>query len=176
MITEKIIKLLSGIDADFQVKQDFIFNQSTADVYAFRKGRNFVFPQRDYFFFHDAEKRNIDIHLAEKLHNDARAFVNSEYKLPKAMRLTVPNITSVIYADKIKDDNLIQLASKWTRSVIGGEIHQIIVADLSSKTFYSQGTHTVRAVVQGVAVNVKFNKIDPQNRAHYLIGQLIQSI
>ena len=169
---DKIIKFLSGADAGFQVKQDFVFGQSSADIYAFRKGRNFVFPQRDYLFFHDAEKRKLDVYAAEKLHADARAFVNGEYKLPKAMRLTVPNITSVFFADKVKDGNLIQLASNWTRSAIGGEIHQVIVIDVSSKTFYSQGTHTVRAVVEGVAVQMTFDKIDPQNRAQNLIERL----
>jgi hypothetical protein len=173
---EKIIALLTGIDSDFQAKQDFIFNHDTADVYAFRKGRNFVFPQRDYFFFHNIDERNITPDLAEKLHNSARAFVNSEYKVPKALRLTVPNITSVFYSAKGVEGGMIQLASKWTRSVIGGEIHQIMVIDFASKTFYSQGTHAVRASVEGFAVKIKFSKIDPQNRAHYLIEQLTGSL
>lgn len=157
---------------EFTVTENFSAGVLSADIYAFRKGRNFVFPQRDYLFFHDIEKRNLDVRSAEKLHEAARAFVNSEYKLPKAMRLTVPNITSVFFADKVKDGNLIQLASNWTRSAIGGEIHQVIVLDVSSKTFYSQGAHTVRAVVQGVEVKLTFDKIDPQNRAQNLIERL----
>ncbi len=175
-MTDKLINLLSVLDAGFQTKQNYSFGYEFADLYAFRKGRNFVFPQRDYFFFHDIEKRKITAELAEKLHNGARAFVNSDYKLPKAMRLTVPNITSVFYSDKSVDNELVQLGSKWTRSMIGGEIHQIIFVDLRSKTIYSQGTHTVKAAVQGVIVNIKFNKIDPQNRSIYLIEKLIQSL
>lgn len=173
---ERIAYLLSEADAGFQIKQDFVFGGGSADIYAFRKGRNFVFPQRDYLFFHDIEKRNLNVRSAEKLHEAARTFVNSEYKLPKAMRLTVPNITSVFFADKVKDNELIRLASNWTRSVIGGEIHQIIVIDVSSKTFYSQGVHTVRAVVEGVAVKMTFDKIDPQNRAQNLIERLTMSL
>jgi hypothetical protein len=157
---------------EFTVTENFSAGVLSADIYAFRKGLNFVFPQRDYLFFHDIEKRNLDVHSAEKLHEAARAFVNSEYKLPKAMRLTVPNITSVFFANKVTDKSLISLAS----SAIGGEIHQIIVIDVSSKTFYSQGTHTVRAVVQGVAVKMKFNTIDPQNRAHYIIKNLVEAL
>jgi hypothetical protein len=173
---DEIVKFLSGADAGFQIKQDFVFGHDSADIYAFRKGRNFVFPQRDYLFFHDIEKRNLDVHSAEKLHEAARAFVNSEYKLPKAMRLTVPNITSVFFANKVTDNDLVRLASNWTRSVIGGEIHQIIVIDVSTKTFYSQGVHTVRAVVEGVAVKMTFDKIDPQNRAQNLIERLTMSL
>lgn len=176
MIKEKIVKFLTEADPGFQIKQDFILGRESADIYAFRKGRNFVFPQRDYFFFHDVEKRNLGVRSAEKLHDAARTFVNCEYKLPKAMRFTVPNITSVFFANKVTDNELIRLASNWTRSIIGGEIHQIIVIDVSSKTFYSQGAHTVRAVVEGVAVKMTFDKIDPQNRAQYIIKNLLESL
>lgn len=176
MIKDNILKFLSVADAGFQVKQNFVFGKGSADIYAFRKGRNFVFPQRDYLFFHDIEKRNIDVRSAESLHEAARTFVNSEYKLPKAMRLTVPNITSVFYADKVTDSELIKLANEWTRSIIGGEIHQVIVIDTASKTFYSQGAHTVRAVVEGIAVKMTFDKIDPQNRAQHLIEKLIMTL
>ncbi len=163
-------------NSGFQTTENFPFTGLYSDLYAFRKGRNFVFPQRDYLFFHDIEKRNIDARSAKSLHEAARTFVNSEYKLPKAMRLTVPNITSVFYADKVTDNELIKLANEWTRSVIGGEIHQVIVIDTASKTFYSQGTHTVRAVVEGIAVKMTFDKIDPQNRAQHLIEKLLMTL
>lgn len=171
---EKIKSFITTLDSDFQMTDNLQFGGFYADLYAFRKGRNFVFAQRDYFFFHDIEKRSINADIAERLHSAAREYVNSDYKIPKAMRLTVPNITSVFFSVTGVDSGLIQLASKWTRSAIGGEIHQVIAVDFKSKTFYSQGTHTVRASVQGVEVSMEFKKIDPQNRAQYLIKSLLE--
>jgi hypothetical protein len=175
-MTDRLIKVLSSVDQGFDIKRGFPFNHEIADVYAFRKGRNFIIPQRDYLFFHDIKNRNINVEIAETLHNAARGFVNKEYRVPKALRLTVPNITSVFYSETGVDDNFINLASKWTRSIIGGEIHQIIVVSFGTKTFYSQGVNKVRASVDGISVNVKFKKIDPQNRVHYLIEQIVSSI
>jgi len=175
-MTDRLIKVLSSIDPSFVIKRDFPFCHETANVYAFRKGRNFFIPQRDYLFFHDIKNRNINTEYAEKLHDAARDFVNKEYRVPKALRLTVPNITSVFYSETGVNDSFINLASKWTRSVIGGEIHQIIVVYFGSKTFYSQGVNKVRTSLEGVSVNVKFNKIDPQNRAHYLIERIVDSL
>ncbi len=171
---EKIKSFIATLDSDFQMTDNLQFGGFYADLYAFRKGRNFVFAQRDYFFFHDIEKRGINADIAERLHSAAREYVNSDYKIPKAMRLTVPNITSVFFSATGVDSGLIQLASKWTRSAIGGEIHQVIAVDFKSRTFYSQGTHTVRASVQGVEVSMEFKKIDPQNRAQYLVKSLLE--
>jgi len=171
---DKIKNTITIIDSGFQTTENKEFKGFYADLYAFRKGRNFVFAQRDYFFFHDVDKRKINTDMAEKLHSAAREFVNSEYKVPKAMRLTVPNITSVFVLDSFVDSRLIELASKWTRSAIGGEIHQIIAVDFRSRTYYSQGTHTVQANVEGFTVSVKFKKIDPQNRAQYLIKSILE--
>lgn len=173
---EKIKTLLSAIDSGFILTDNKQFGSFYADLYAFRKGRNFVFPQRDYFFFHDADKRNLNAELAERIHNAAREFVNSSYKMPKAMRFTVPNITSVFISEKGLEQSLIELASKWTRTIVGGEIHQVIAIDLKSRTYYSQGAHTVRAMVEGVSVKMKFAKIDPQNRSQNLIKSLMESL
>lgn len=175
IMIEKIKSFIASIDSGFQTTDNKQFVGFYADLYAFRKGRNFVFPQRDYFFFHDIDKRNINTDIAEKLHGAAREYVNGEYKMPKAMRLTVPNITSVFVSETTVDSRLIELASKWTRSAIGGEIHQIIAVDLKSRTYYSQGEHTVRASVEGVAVKMKFSKIDPQNRAQNLLKSFLET-
>jgi len=169
---EKIRALLSK--ENFEIKENFSFTAYYSDVFAFRKGRNFVFPQRDYFFFHDIDGRKIDAGLAGTLHEEARKHVNSGYKMPKAFRFTVPNIASVFYSEGNISNEMIELASKNTRSVIGGEIQQIFFIDTGRKIFYSQGTNTVRAMVEGVSVRMKFSKIDPQNRAYYIIENLLR--
>ncbi len=169
---EKIRTLL--LKENFEIKENFPFTAFYSDIFAFRRGRNFVFPQRDYFFFHDIDGRNIDAGLARTLHEEARKYVNSGYKMPKALRFTVPNIASVFYSNGKISGEMIELASKSTRSAIGGEIQQIFFVDSDRKIFYSQGTNTVRAMVEGVSVRMKFNKIDPQNRAYYIIENLLR--
>lgn len=162
------------IQEGFEVKRDYGFRTVHADLFAHRKGKNFVFPQRDYFFLHDIDRRKIDLSMVMKLHQEARDYVNSLYKMPKAMRFTVPNIASVFYSSDFIPGDIIELAFKNTRSAIGGEIQQIFAIDFKSGRFYSQGTNTVRAMAEGVSVKMKFNKIDPQNRAYYIVDKIIK--
>lgn len=171
-MSEKIESILK--QEGFEVKRDYSFRTVYADIFAHRKGKNFVFPQRDYFFFHDIDKRKIDLASVSKLHQEARDYVNSLYRMPKALRFTVPNISSVFYSSEFIPGDIIELAYKNTRSAIGGEIQQIFAIDFKSGRFYSQGTNTVRANAEGVSVKMKFNKIDPQNRAYYIVEKIIK--
>lgn len=158
----------------FETKKDFTFGTVYADLFAFRKGKNFVFPQRDYFFIHNIDSRKIDAVLVSKLHEEARDYVNSLYKMPKALRFTVPNIVSVFYSEEAIHGETIKVAEQNTRSIIGGEIQQVFAVDFKLKKIYSQGTNTVRVRVDGASVRMKFNKIDPQNRAYYIINKLLK--
>ncbi|MBI5401809.1 MAG: hypothetical protein HY959_00260 [Ignavibacteriae bacterium] len=173
-MTNKIEFILK--QEDFETKRDYSFRAVYVDLFAHRKGKNFVFPRRDYFFFHDIDKRKIDLNLVIRLHREARDFVNSLYKMPKALRFTVPNIASVFYSQEFVTGDIIEFAQRNTRSVIGGEIQQIFAIDFKSGRFYSQGTNTVRVMAEGASVKMKFNKIDPQNRAFYIVEKIVRQI
>lgn len=167
---EKIESLLKS--EKFEIKKDFNFGTVYSDLFAQRNGKNFVFPQRDYFFFHDIDKRKLDINMIMRLHKSARDYVNGLYKIPKALRFTVPNIASIFYSKEFISGEIMNLAEQNTRSGVGGEIHQIFAIDFKAGRFYSQGTNTVRAMAEGASVKMKFDKIDPQNRAYYIIEKL----
>jgi len=172
-MTEKIDLLLR--QEGFESKRDYNFGTVFADLYANRKGRTFIFPRRDYIFFHDIDKRQINLELASKLHQEARDYVNSFYKMPKAMRFTVPNISTVFYSSEFITGEIMEFAQKNTRSAIGGEIQQVFAIDFKAKRFYSQGTNTVTGRSGGVNVKIKFNAIDPQNRSYDIIKKIIMS-
>jgi hypothetical protein len=159
---------------NFGIKKDFSFGTVYCDLYADRKGRTFVFPRRDYFFFHDIDRRKINLSLASILHQEARDYVNSMFKMPKALRFTVPNISSVFYSLDFIPGEIMELAQKNTRSAIGGEIQQIFAIDFKAKRFYSQGTNTVTGRSGSVNIKMKFNAIDPQNRAYEIISRILK--
>ncbi len=171
-MTEKFETILAA--EGFEITRGFNSGALFADIYAFRKGRNFVFPQRDFFFFHDADARKIDALSAAKLHDAARNFADAMFSMPRALRFTVPNIASVFYSENGIPQGIKELAEKNTRSIIGGEIHQIFALDIKERKFYSQGTHTVRTYGGPMPMKMKFNKIDPQNRAYYIIEKLLK--
>jgi len=170
---EKINNILSGIkDSTFSFERNKSFEGVKADFFAFRKGKNFIFPQRDYFFFYQTDSFGTSVSKVELLHNSARKYVNSLYKMQKALRFTVPNIASIFMSSSGFSEELIDLSEKSTRSVIGGEIHQIFLIDFNSMKFYSQGLNTVK--VRGeVYGSFTFSKIDPQNRAYYLVQYIL---
>ncbi len=154
------------------------FNGTTADLYIFRKGKNFVFPQRDYFFIYDTGNETISKKSVEEKHEAARNFINSMYKMPKALRFSVPNICSIFIGFNGFSEEVINLAEYNTRSVIGGEIHTIYLIDIKNKVFFGQGINRVPFVVDGVTTGLKleFKKIDPQNRAFYFVQEIAKVI
>ena len=176
-----ISALKSYIEAgnkNIEIEENKNFNGTIADLYIFRKGKNFLFPQRDYFFIYDIGGEEITKNAMSEKHEAARNFVNAMYKMPKALRFSVPNICSVFIGSKGFSEDVINLAEYNTRTVIGGEIHTIYLIDLMNKVFYGQGINRVPFVVDGIRTGLKleFKKIDPQNRAFYFVQELAKVI
>lgn len=161
-----------------EIEENKNFNGIKTDLFIFRKGKNFVFPQRDYFFIYNIGSEEISKNAVSEKHEAARNFVNAIYKMPKALRFSVPNICSVFIGSNGFSEDVINLAEYNTRSVIGGEIHTIYLIDLMNKVFYGQGINRVPFVVDGVRTGLKleFKKIDPQNRAFYFVQELAKVI
>lgn len=148
-----------------------------ADLYVKREGKSMmVLKYRDYFFVHDVASVGSVEKLTE-LHEKARKVVNKEYKVPKALRMTVPNIATIVVSETGFSPEMIDTVQKNTRSIVGGEYHAMYLIDLKEKQMYSQGIHL--QYVPGEARLIwgsrkEFKKIDPQNRMHYLIKEIAE--
>ncbi len=163
LIIEEILK---RTDKPFVVEQNKQFDMSKADLYAFRKAG---MMGRDYVFIHDfSEQQIIDISMVFSLHEAARSYVNSFYKMPKILRFKVPNIVSFFMSSKGFSTEIILYANKNSKTVAGGEVHSVYLIDMESEKIYGQGKSSVN--VDGI--KFEFKNIDPQNRSFRLASEI----
>ncbi|MCP4134281.1 MAG: hypothetical protein GY754_25125 [bacterium] len=147
----------------------------TADIFAKKTGRSlgFLFPYEDYYFFHDLSGR--DINTKESLislHEAAREYADSFYRLPKALRYKVPNILTVAVSDRSFSIDMVQYAKESTHSVIGGEKHSLYLVDLINKHIVSQGLE----VTYSGGTQITFNQVNPTNRSFHLVHEMTETI
>jgi hypothetical protein len=160
--------------------KSFSKNDLAVDLYAKREGKSLLFlTYRDYFFVHDYDAIGGGPEKMLSLHEKAREVVNAEYKMPKALRMTVPNIATILVSENGFSEDMIEAVKKNTRSFVGGEYHAMYLIDLKNKQFYSQGIHLM--YIPGEAKLVfghrkEFKKIDPQNRMHHLIKECAEEM
>lgn len=151
-----------------------------ADIFALKKGRTaLVLPFADYLFIHDFDQRTNTLDVLHDLHEKARRYVNAQYKMPKALRLSVPNIATIAISSGGFDELMKAKVQEKTRSIIGGEFHAMFLIDLQIKAMYSQGVSLT--YVPGEARLIwgsrkQFKKIDPQNRAYYTVQAMAEAI
>lgn len=150
----------------FIVEQNKIFEGGNADVYAFRK---VGMMGRDYIFIHDLSKTGNNSKSAiEAVHEAERKYVNSLYKMPKILRLKVPNIISFFISSNGFTNDVLQYANIPGRSATGGEFHFVFLIDCNEKTIYGQG----KSIISVDGMNFEFKSIDPQNRAFQIASSI----
>jgi hypothetical protein len=147
----------------------------TADLYALKKGRSLgiFFPYEDHLFFHalDAREAN-DAARIRALHEGERSYVNSLFKLPRALRYKVPNIVTVGVSAGGFSGEVIDYAKAPQVSIVGGEKHSVILIDLANRSIISQGMETTYA--RGIGIT--FRQVNPTNRAQVLVADLARTV
>ncbi len=158
----------------FEVERNKSFHHITVPLYARRKAG---LGGLDFLFVHNADTLSSDVAVLKTLHEAARKYANSFFKMPKAFRFKIPNIVSLF----IKTGNLTEEMKAWaqerTNTMIGGEFHSVFMLDVHSPSFYGQGISHTPIMGAGVIIpHVEFKTIDPQNRGHYLIVGIFETL
>lgn len=180
MNNHKIKEVLQGEGFAIEENKSFEKQDLTVDIYGYREGRNaLVFAFKDFFFINDFDKGESSMDRFENLHEKARKYANSKYKMPKALRFSAPNIATIAISENGFSSEMIEKVQKNTRSFVGGEIHGMFLIDLKTKQMFSQGINLI--LVPGEAKLVlghrkEFKKIDPQNRAFYIVKKLAENL
>ena len=169
----KIKNLLENSSPAFQPEFDKNILGRTCNLYAERKAN---ISGRDFLFLFDLDKLPTDLNSLKAVHEDARKYANSFYRLPKWMRFKCPNITTLFLSSKPVSDELIDWSSEPTRSGLGGEFHSVFFFDLSHKKIYGQGKNRVRVKGVPLVSSIEFKNIDPQNRSHILVEKMGEAI
>jgi len=168
-------KLLDSLASKhFKLNKQANLNSFRAELLAVKEGKGFFFlPYVDYYFFYkDSLLNPLTAAKVARLHELDRIFANSQFKWPKALRIKIPNIVTVIIAEGPFPKEAIDLALKATASLIGGERHQIVLIDLLNKQFFCQAPEVYS--VYGLTLN--FKKINSLNRPIYFLKEILMAL
>jgi hypothetical protein len=145
----------------------------SADFFALKTGKSLgpFFPYEDYFFFHVMPRgRENGREELTRLHEAARGYVNSKYKVPKMLRLKVPNIITIAVSETSFPIDAVKYAKEDTTVITGGEKHSVYLVDLLKKGIVSQGIE----ITHSDGIPFVFNTVNPTNRAFHTVSALVK--
>jgi len=164
---------LASVVPAFIIEDNKSFEDQTCTIYANRKAG---MAGQDFLFVFEMDKTGNDKSVLQKIHESARKYANSFYKMPKWLRFSCPNIISIFVSAQKLSDELTTWAEAHTRTMSGGEFHSIFMVDLAEKAIYGQGKSV--AHVHGIPFtrSLEFKNIDPQNRAFYTVASIADAL
>lgn len=159
----------------FYIEGNAVFKEYgfSADLYAKKSGRSlFVFfPYDDYFFIHDFSGGGVQsLDGLRSVHEKTREYINSLYRLPKALRYRVPNIITIAVSEKGFLPDLQRYAVERKESIAGGEKNSVFLVDLVNRIVISQGLETTHVDM----LSIQFNRVNPSNRAYHIVCGMAQ--
>jgi len=171
MYTHHMASFVETICPFFE-SQGFTKKTSSREPIFVRKGKSLnIFPYEDYFFFHTNKEIESDL---LRQHESDRILVNEAYRLPRAMRWTVPNIVSLFLFDHEVPTSLHSLTKLPVKDGWGGEIHQISLVDTKNKIVYTSDDQIHYINVQGISFRSRLpERVDPTIRANELLKAMM---
>lgn len=136
-----------------------------------RKGKTLgILPYGDYLYFHEGVQSSQSI---TQMHDQDRAQVNAEFRVPKALRLSVPNIVSIFFLEESPSSQMIELVHSANRNMVGGEVHAIVVVDLPNQQVHLPSNKRYVMNFKGIDIaNPLADRADPTNRANGILQKM----
>jgi hypothetical protein len=172
-VFREIASTLESSNPPFVLEWDKAFQGAACRLFATRRAG---MGGTDYVFFHDADTYGQAREKLASLHEAARAYANSFYKMPKSFRFKCPNIISVfVYSGDVSAD-IAAWMQEPTRSIVGGEHHFLFCLCLQSQAMYGQGKGRFEGRAGIASAILDYRKIDPQSRAYHLMQAVADAL
>ncbi|WP_282041655.1 hypothetical protein [Winogradskyella flava] len=143
-----------------------------------KKGRHFMFLKfTDYYFVRHDE--NLSAEKIKDCHETSKIIANKDFKLPKSLRLTVPNINTVFITESNITEEVASFVKKRSFDFIGGQQDSIFLIDRLSSKMYCAGREYSHISGEAKLIwgNSKdFKKINGHNRSYQLMTNLFNSL
>lgn len=147
---------------------------STTDYFdfgAYKKGANFIFLKyTDYYFFKKLTQKSLTLKEVETIHLKSIEIANKDFTLPKALRLHVPNINTVIITNTKPDNEILEYINHLNKSIVGGQQDSIFILDVENETLYTNDVEKTKIIGEAKLIwgdQKEFKKINGKNRAYY---------
>lgn len=148
-----------------------------ARVLLTRPGRGLgpFFPFIDFVFIHDCGAGfGIDGAALRRLHEQARAYAESQFRLPRPMRYKIPVTMTFGVSDTGFDEASIAFAreSKLRSQWDGGEKNSVFLFDMPGRRFISAGLETT----YGRYGSTSESPVNPTNRVHAMVEEITDEL
>ncbi|MFP2997497.1 hypothetical protein ABN763_16385 [Spongiivirga sp. MCCC 1A20706] len=143
-----------------------------------RKGRNALLLKFvDFYFLKEVDF--IDVQAIHSFHERSIKTANQDFKLPRSLRLTIPNVNSVLITSNEPSKGVIEYVQKRNKSILGGQQDTVFLIDKEVARLYSPGLdittiHGEAKVLWGD--QKEFKKLNGHNRAYYFINAMIHNL
>lgn len=171
MEIQKIIHFL--IEKGFNIEAHEPIQSNEKITHLQRKGKSMggLLGFSDHFFVYEISHPQLE--NVKTLHEMFRQIVNKRIKTPKALRLHVPNIVSIILIDEEPEGELLEYIRSLQRPISGGEDHSIFIIRKNTFEIFSRLPNAY--IIGGTAglLTMSMKKTDPFNRAFYCLQELL---
>ena len=163
----------------FKEKGFIITNEAHADFLAKKQGSNFVFMRYTDFYFFKSLSNSINLEVLKEYHEQSKKQASASFKMPKALRLHVPNINSVFITSKPVSNEVKNYLSRHKTSVLGGEQESIFVVDVYNKQLFSAGIEKTKISGEVQLIwgkSKEFKDINGKNRSYYIMKHFTETL
>lgn len=128
-------------------------------------------PCTDHLFVHDFSPEGSSASF-EELHEQAREYVESTFRLPRALRYHIPNTVSIgVSVEGFSAEDIAFAQKNKLRSpLVGGEKNSTYLIDVVGRRYYSQGIETTPGRYGSYVVTT----VNPTNRTYEMIDAIIR--
>jgi hypothetical protein len=130
-------------------------------------------PTTDFVFIHDFSAEGFSASL-EELHEEAIAWADARFRLPRPLRYHIPNAVSVGVSDTGFSDETIGFATrnKLRSPLVGGAKDSTYLFDVAEKRLYSAGPEAT----PGRYGSQNVTSVNPSNRMLNLMNDLLREL
>jgi len=143
-----------------------------------KKGKHFkLLSYTDYYFVKFSD--DISITTIDNIHKNSIIEANKDYKLPKYLRLSVPNINTVFIVENNISDEVISYAKQRSQNIVGGQQDSVFILSTLNYEMYAAGKEF--SYISGEAKLIwgnqkEFRTINGHNRSYYFMTKLFQKL
>lgn len=162
----------------FNYKGFDVLSISGQDFVAKKKGSNYYFLKYvDFYFIRFMDE--ISLNGLKNAHDYSVSKANKEFKIPKALRLSVPNINTVFIVSRFISEDVILFSKERKINLVGGQQDSIFVLDSVASKMYCAGREY--SYVSGEAKLIwgnskEFKKLNGHNRSYQLMAHLFSTL
>ena len=143
-----------------------------------KNGNNFYFLKYiDFYFVKYVDSVSTD--SIEDFHIQSIFTANKSFKMPKFLRLSIPNINSVIITNSSLSEEVVNYVSRKRINTLGGQQETVFIISISDQKIFCPGKEITKPKGEAklfLGSQKEFKTLNGNNRAFYLMEKFSKKL